>query len=158
MTPDRRLGPQALARAALTYLAEPADPALGALLGICEPAEVLAAIKAGVLPGTGPGCGDSPASRRALERHRPGGWLKPRKIPVHPAVEPPDDDPTRRTSSDPAGLTARARPKARPESARQTSAAGRLRVTSKVRPHRMALLRPRKPDNATGRSVVSGPV
>ncbi len=45
----------------------PADPALGALLGICEPAEVLAAIKAGVLPGTGPGCGDSPASRRALE-------------------------------------------------------------------------------------------
>jgi DNA processing protein len=68
MTQDRRLGPQALARAALTYLAEPADPALGALLEICEPAEVLAAIKAGMLPGTGPGCGDSPASRRALER------------------------------------------------------------------------------------------
>jgi DNA processing protein len=68
MTPDRRLGPQALARAALTYLAEPADPALGALLEICEPAEVLAAIKAGMLPRTGPGCGDSPASRRALER------------------------------------------------------------------------------------------
>jgi DNA processing protein len=63
-----RLEEQKLARAALTYLAEPADPALGALLGICEPAEVLAAIKAGVLPGTGPGCGDSPASRLALER------------------------------------------------------------------------------------------
>jgi DNA processing protein len=62
------LDQQALARAALTYLAEPADPALGALLEICEPAEVLAAIKADMLPGTGPGCGDSPASRRALER------------------------------------------------------------------------------------------
>jgi DNA processing protein len=58
----------ALARAALTYLAEPGDPALGALLEICEPAEVLAAIKAGRLPGTGPGCGDSAASRKALER------------------------------------------------------------------------------------------
>jgi DNA processing protein len=67
MSPDRRLGPHALARAALTYLAEPGDPALGALLEICEPAEVLTAIKAGTLPGTGPGCGDSPASRRALE-------------------------------------------------------------------------------------------
>jgi DNA processing protein len=63
-----RHGEQHLARAALTYLAEPADPALGALLEICEPAEVLAAIKADMLPGIGPGCGDSPASRRALER------------------------------------------------------------------------------------------
>jgi DNA processing protein len=62
------LDQQSLARAALTYLAEPGDPALGALLEICEPAEVLAAIKAGTLPGTGPGCGDRPASRRALER------------------------------------------------------------------------------------------
>jgi len=41
---------QRLARAALTYLAEPGDPALGALLEICEPGEVLAAIKAGQLP------------------------------------------------------------------------------------------------------------
>jgi DNA processing protein len=57
-----------LARAALTYLAEPGDLALGALLGICEPAEVLAAIKADTLPGIGPGCGDTPASRAALER------------------------------------------------------------------------------------------
>jgi DNA processing protein len=57
-----------LARAALTYLAEPGDPALGALLGICEPQEVLAAIRADMLPGTGPGCGDSPASRAALAR------------------------------------------------------------------------------------------
>ncbi len=57
-----------LARAALTYLAEPADPALGALLGICEPEEILAAIKADMLPGTGPGRGDRPASRAALDR------------------------------------------------------------------------------------------
>ena len=63
-------GPDAdrLARAALTYLAEPGDPALGALLAICSPAEVLAAIKADMLPGTGPGCGDTPASRAALDR------------------------------------------------------------------------------------------
>ena len=66
--PTVPLGEQSLARAALTYLAEPADPALGALLGICEPGEILAAIKANMLPGTGPGCGDSPASRHALER------------------------------------------------------------------------------------------
>jgi DNA processing protein len=57
-----------LARAALTYLAEPGDPALGALLAICSPAEVVAAIKADMLPGTGPGCGDTPASRAALDR------------------------------------------------------------------------------------------
>ena len=62
------LGEQRLARAALTYLAEPGDPALGALLARCEPAEVVAAIKADLLPATGPGCGDSPASRKALER------------------------------------------------------------------------------------------
>ena len=68
MSPITRPGEQHFARAALTYLAEPGDPALGALLEICEPAEVLTAIKAGTVPGTGPGCGDSPASRRALER------------------------------------------------------------------------------------------
>ncbi len=62
MSPDR----QALARAALTYLAEPGDPALGALLEVCEPGEVLAAIRAGTLPETGAGCDDSPARRRAL--------------------------------------------------------------------------------------------
>lgn len=31
MSPARQLDPQTLARAALTYLAEPGDPALGAL-------------------------------------------------------------------------------------------------------------------------------
>ena len=67
-TSQTGLSEEKLARAALAYLAEPGDPALGALLGICEPAEVLAAIKADMLPGTGPGCGDTPASRAALER------------------------------------------------------------------------------------------
>jgi DNA processing protein len=62
-----RLGAQHLARAALTYLAEPGDPALGALLETCEPAEILAAIKVGTLPGTGSGNGDGRARRRALE-------------------------------------------------------------------------------------------
>jgi DNA processing protein len=62
------LDEEKLARAALTYLAEPADPALGALLSISSPAEVLAAIKADMLPGTGPGCGDTPASRAAIDR------------------------------------------------------------------------------------------
>jgi DNA processing protein len=66
VSPTARLGEQHLARAALTYLAEPGDPALGALLEICDPAEVLAAIKAGTLPGAGPRYGDSPARRRAL--------------------------------------------------------------------------------------------
>jgi DNA processing protein len=73
MSPARRLGPQALARAALTYLAEPADPALGALLEVCEPAEVLGAIKAGTLPAIkadalpATDLTDNPARRRALE-------------------------------------------------------------------------------------------
>jgi DNA processing protein len=71
-----------LARAALTYLAEPGDPALGALLGICEPDEVLAAIKADMLPGTGPGCGDSPASRAALDRAL-GRWRA--RLPALPS-------------------------------------------------------------------------
>jgi DNA processing protein len=67
VSPTARLDEQHLARAALTYLAEPGDPALGALLEACEPAEVVAAITAGTLPGTGPACGESPARRRALE-------------------------------------------------------------------------------------------
>jgi len=66
--PEVRLSPDRLARAALAYLAEPGDVALGALLAICEPADVLAAIRADLLPGTEPGCGDTPASRAALER------------------------------------------------------------------------------------------
>ncbi len=65
-----------LARAALTYLAEPGDPALGALLTICEPAEVLTAIRAGTLPRI------SQVSRAALERAL-GRWqIRLPKLPA----------------------------------------------------------------------------
>jgi DNA processing protein len=83
-TSPARLSEDKLARAALAYLAEPGDPALGALLGICEPAEVLAAIKADMVPGTGPGCGDTPASRAALERAL-GRWRV--RLPSLPDAE-----------------------------------------------------------------------
>ena len=62
-----QLDEQHLARAALTYLAEPGDPVLGVLLEACDPAEVLAAIKAGTLPGIWLRGGDSPVRGRALE-------------------------------------------------------------------------------------------
>src|ERR1700677_1726783 len=45
-----RMDPHRLACAALTYLAEPDDAVLGTLLGMCEPAEMVAAIRAGRLP------------------------------------------------------------------------------------------------------------
>jgi DNA processing protein len=83
-SPREHLNEEKLARAALTYLAEPGDPALGALLAICSPAEVLAAIKADMLPGTGPGCGDTPASRAALERAL-GRWRA--RLPMLPHEE-----------------------------------------------------------------------
>jgi DNA processing protein len=81
-SPRAELSEDHLARAALTYLAEPGDCALGAMLGICEPAEVVAAIKAGMLP-TGPGC-DNPAGRRALERAL-GRWRA--RLPGLPGQE-----------------------------------------------------------------------
>jgi hypothetical protein len=88
-SPRVRLSEEKLARAALTYLAEPGDPALGALLAICSPAEVLAAIKADMLPGAGPGCGDTPASRAALDR--PLSRFRPtRSCDVIPCLRPLD--------------------------------------------------------------------
>src|SRR5580692_1947816 len=71
-----QLDEERLARATLTYLAEPGDPALGALLAICEPAEVLAAIQAGTLPRI------SEVSRAALERAL-GRWQS--RLPKLPA-------------------------------------------------------------------------
>jgi DNA processing protein len=65
MTP---LGAQALARATLTFLAEPGDPALGALLEACEPAEILASIKTDRLPAAISADQDNLPRRRALER------------------------------------------------------------------------------------------
>jgi DNA processing protein len=45
-----RMDAHRLACAALTYLAEPDDEVLATLLGMCEPAEMVAAIRAGRLP------------------------------------------------------------------------------------------------------------
>jgi DNA processing protein len=74
--------PDRIARAALTWLAEPADPQLGALLGVCGPASVVAAIRAGVLPPQyQPASGaDRAAMGRALLRWR-------LRLPGLPAAE-----------------------------------------------------------------------
>jgi len=69
---DAALSRARLARAALSYLAEPGDPALGALLQTCPPDRVLAAIKAGELPRA---CRETDRARwaaltRALSRWR----------------------------------------------------------------------------------------
>jgi DNA processing protein len=67
VTADARL--QRLARARLTFLAEPGDTLLGVLLRDLEPAEVLAAILAGRLPpGSRPADRDAGAVTRALRR------------------------------------------------------------------------------------------
>jgi DNA processing protein len=58
-----------LTRAALTYLAEPGDSVLGALLAVCEPAEVLAMIRADMLPRI-LGTTSRPVLERALSRWR----------------------------------------------------------------------------------------
>ncbi len=48
MTPD--LDEEHVARARLTYLAEPGDPVLASWLEVSPPAEIIAAISAGQLP------------------------------------------------------------------------------------------------------------
>src|ERR1700761_3571943 len=84
MTP---LGAQSLARAALTYLAEPGDPALGALLEACEPAEILASIKTGRLPAAISADQDNLPRRRALQRAL-GRWRgRLRDLPGQAEIE-----------------------------------------------------------------------
>jgi DNA processing protein len=73
---------QRLARAGLTYLAEPGDPALGALLEVCEPDEVLAAIKAHRLPSA---CHDADAGQRAALTRALGRWRL--RLPAVPCDE-----------------------------------------------------------------------
>jgi DNA processing protein len=70
---------QRTARAALTYLAEPGDPVLGALLSMYEPAEVLAAIKAGVLPPVA-----ARAARQLLDRALAGWRSRLSELPPEP--------------------------------------------------------------------------
>jgi DNA processing protein len=81
------LSAEALARAALTYLAEPGDPALGALLETYPPADVLAVIKSGVLPAAGPGERDHPGQRRALERALSRWQIRLPDLPGDAAIE-----------------------------------------------------------------------
>jgi DNA processing protein len=59
---DAGAASERLARAALSYLAEPGDPALGALLDLCPPSEILAAIKADELPQVRPVGGATPVA------------------------------------------------------------------------------------------------
>jgi DNA processing protein len=65
-----RMDPHRLACAALSYLAEPDDAVLGTLLGMCEPAEMVAAIRAGRLPDrlTASLADCDPADRAAVTR------------------------------------------------------------------------------------------
>jgi DNA processing protein len=67
-TPDR----ERFARTALSFVAEPGDLVLGALLRACSPAEAFAAICDGRLPETvdGAGRGGVPGLARAVERWR----------------------------------------------------------------------------------------
>ena len=50
---------QRIARAVLTYLAEPGDPVLTALLNVSQPADILAAVTAGEPPAVPPACWDT---------------------------------------------------------------------------------------------------
>jgi DNA processing protein len=59
-------GEQRLARAALTYVAEPGDPVMGALLRTCAPEEIVAALGEGRMPVTGAHLGSNLS--RALPR------------------------------------------------------------------------------------------
>jgi DNA processing protein len=65
-------GRQRFARIALSFVAEPGDLALGALLGWCEPAEIMAALSSGDDPGTAlPAAGrEIPGLSQAFRRWR----------------------------------------------------------------------------------------
>ncbi|TDQ53697.1 DNA-processing protein DprA [Actinorugispora endophytica] len=70
MSPDdSATSEDAVARAALTAVAEPGDPAMGGLLAARSPAEVWSALRAGAPLGAPPGCRDE-AFRTRLPRWR----------------------------------------------------------------------------------------
>ena len=60
-----------IARAALTWVAEPGDPAMGALLRFCSPAEIVAALTEGRMPRAATG----PAGRAVPEAGEPDGSM-----------------------------------------------------------------------------------
>jgi len=62
-------GEERLARAALTYVAEPGDPVMGALLRSCAPAEIVTALIQGRAPVAAAGPAAPPGPDRDL---RPG--------------------------------------------------------------------------------------
>ena len=74
--PSGAFAPAVAARAALTYLAEPGDIRLGAVLRVCGPEQALDGIRAACLPGAamraafGSGTAARAAARRAVERWR----------------------------------------------------------------------------------------
>lgn len=70
MTVTGTLDDERYAHAALTYLAEPGDQRLGALVRACGAARTLAAIKAGSFPRGRSDERGSPAATRAMERWR----------------------------------------------------------------------------------------
>jgi DNA processing protein len=60
-----------IARATLTYLAEPADPVVGGLLQVLSPADLLACVRSGSIPADVTGVpGGMAATRSALHRYR----------------------------------------------------------------------------------------
>ena len=82
-------GEERLARAALTYVAEPGDPVMGALLRTCAPAEIVTALIQGRAPvsradpdgGDGPG-GDGSKPRMDSGLGGDGGQLGERGLPA----------------------------------------------------------------------------
>ena len=87
------LDQQRIARAVLTYLAEPADPVLAALLDISEPASIVAAVAAGRLPAW-------PQGRQDESPHRQDESPNPQDEPSRDAgpSASPADERTRRIS------------------------------------------------------------
>jgi DNA processing protein len=67
-------GEERLARAALTCVAEPGDPVMGALLRVCSPAEIVAALVQGRVPMPATG----PAGAAGLGRDHLPGWDRDR--------------------------------------------------------------------------------
>jgi DNA processing protein len=87
-------GEERLARAALTCVAEPGDPVMGALLRVCPPAEIVAALVQGRVPVPATG----PAGAAGPGRDRLPGWDRDR---------PPEQGLDRPLERDPGGLPRR---------------------------------------------------
>jgi DNA processing protein len=67
-----------IARAALTWAAEPGDPAMGALLRICSPAEIVAALTEGRMPRAATGsAGRAVPEAGEPDRSMPAGGREP---------------------------------------------------------------------------------